>query len=268
MKNKPINFLPKIETLTKADKIRKARFNELFSKYNPKKITKWLKLKRKFEKNFASKADEVLEVRPKNLKIRRKMYAKKKKWTYIRSKKGRRKVKNQIKQKYVAESDLNKWGKTRYNTYINMHLLHQDTSIKAFLNTILLHHGKKTKYFNIFFRILKSLKYITGISPIRIIKALLKPQKLLLTNLVKSRGRRVLNIPKILYKKIKYSKYLFFFKKSIKNLYIEKHFTIEQKITYLILKELLSKNKEWLYLIKSNAQLVYKNKRFLNFKKY
>jgi hypothetical protein len=36
----------------------------------------------------------------------------------------------------------------------------------------------------------------------------------------------------------------------------------------MILNELISKNKEWYDVIKNNADLVYKNKRFLFFKKY
>jgi hypothetical protein len=61
---------------------------------------------------------------------------------------------------------------------------------------------------------------------------------------VKTKGRRIFNVPKMVYKKIRYDNFLFFFKKNIKNLQIEKKFTIEQKLAYMILNELISKNKE------------------------
>jgi hypothetical protein len=127
---------------------------------------------------------------------------------------------------------------------LNLHIIHQDHSIKSFVNTILLRDGKKSKYFNMFIKILAYLKEITGISPIRIIKALLKPERLLLMHFIKTKGRRIFNVPKMVYKKIRYDNFLFFFKKNIKGLQIEKKFTIEQKLVYMILNELISKNKE------------------------
>lgn len=189
---------------------------------------------------------------------------KKKKWWYNKKTKRRHKIKPRL----VLNSELSKLKKNKYNTYLNLHLLHQDSSIKSFINTVLLRDGKKTKYLNLFIKVLIYLKEITGISPIRIVKSLLKPERLLLMHFIKSKGRRIFNVPKMIYKKIRYEKFLFFLKKNIKSLQIEKKFTLEQKLVYIILNELISKNKEWNDLIKTNADLVYKNKRFLFFKKY
>lgn len=235
----------------------KDNFKFLKNKFgNPYKIHKLKKIK------FIYKLYKK-KIKLKKPKFKFKKF-KKKKWWY--NKKTRRKQRN--KPRLVLNSEFSKLKINKYSTYLNLHVIHQDLSIQSFINTVLLKNGEKSKYFNIFLKTLTYLKEVTGISPLRIIKALLKPERLLLVHLTKSQGRRIFNVPKMIYRKIRYGKFLFFLKNNIKTLQIEKFFTLEQKLAYIILNELLSKNKEWADLIKTNADLVYKNKRFLFSKKY
>lgn len=172
------------------------------------------------------------------------------------------------KEKNYKFINLNNLKNLQYNTYLNLHFLYQDYALNKFINIVLLRKGKKQKAFNILLLSLKLLKTLTNISPFRIFKSLLKPEKLLLTHFVKTRGSRILNIPQLSYKKTRYESYFFFLKNQLKNISVEKQFLTHQKLAYLVVTNLLSKNKDWFDLIEKNAKSFHTFKRFLQFKNY
>ena len=150
---------------------------------------------------------------------------------------------------------------TIYNTYLNIHFLQQDFFLNKFINTVLLSKGEKHKAFNILIRSFKILKTITNISPIRIFKSLLKPEKLFFVHFIRIKGDKVLEIPKISDRKLRYEKYFSYLKSSLKNMEIDKQFSIDQKLSYLVLNEVLSKNKDWIKFINLNASSFYPLKK-------
>jgi len=192
----------------------------------------------------------------------------------------KKKIKKQLlikkKNKYnkligLVYKKFKKKYKSYNDSYINnLHILYQDSFINKFINVLLLKKGKRYNAFKIFLQSLLILKKITCISPIRIIKSLLRVKRMIITFYSKRRGSKLIKIPKINSKKNLYLKYLFHMKKSLLNLSVLKHYSASEKLAYLILFNLLKLNNMWKKLISDNlkATQLYEHKRLLLYKKY
>ena len=164
------------------------------------------------------------------------------------------------KKKYTV--DLIKYSKN-YNNYLNIYFIYQDLSILKFIKVLLVKNGNKSKAFKSFFKILKLIKQITCISPIRIIKNLLNTKRILFTYYTKKRGNIFWYIPKIKDSKRRFMIYLYFLKNKLSKMHISKKFSLEEKLTYLIVDEILNKKVDWKEYVNSMAVVLHNNKHFL-----
>ena len=274
IKNEEFNILSKfINNISLNNKsiFKKSILNKKLSLYiyNVKKLKFWMKKKTSNKNSLLKKKFRFKFKFFKSLNSKVSFN-----WKILSKKNLKAKAKsknNTIKYLRIISKKLKKTNAS-YNgsNYLNMHFLYQDFFINKLINLVLLKNGCKYKAFSIFHNVLILLKKITNISPVRLIKSILKIDKMVVTYYTKKTRYKLKRIPKLNTKKNLYLKYLVLIKNTLSSLKINKHYHTSEKLAYVIISNLLTANANWKKLIRDNIQTsqLYDQKRLLLYKKY